>query len=92
VLSEAMAYGVVPIASAVSSIPQILNRSKAGLAFPPDAIDLFTHAIEDLIDHPSRWKEMSLAGMDAASQFTYKNYLVAVQKMLKRPGTLILFP
>jgi len=84
VLSEAMAYGVVPISSNVSSITQILEATKAGLTFPPDAIDLFAQAIEDLLDHPSIWKEMSLAGMHAADQFTYTHYLTAVRELLKK--------
>jgi len=35
VLSEAMAYGVVPIASDVSAIPQILSEVNTGFALPP---------------------------------------------------------
>lgn len=92
VLSEAMAYGVVPIASNVSSIPQILEATKAGLAFPPDAIDLFAQGIEDIIACPSLWKEMSLAGMHAADQFTYTHYLTAVRDLLKKAWNIDLLP
>ena len=45
VLSEAMAYGVVPIASSISSIPQILREAGSGKTFPPDKIISFVNAI-----------------------------------------------
>jgi glycosyltransferase involved in cell wall biosynthesis len=81
VLSEAMSYGVVPIASNVSAIPQILGQTKAGLALPAEDIDGFVRVIVDLIRNPPKWKEMSLAGIEAAPRFTYERYLIALDEM-----------
>jgi glycosyltransferase involved in cell wall biosynthesis len=81
VLSEAMSYGVVPIASNVSAIPQILDQTKAGLALPADDIDGVVRAIVDIMGDPPKWKEMSLAGIEAAPHFTYERYLTVLDEM-----------
>lgn len=83
VLSESMAYGVVPLASAVSSIPQILTDTGAGFTFSPNNVEAFASAIEDLMQEPERWRQASIAGLAAAEKFTYESYLRAVQKMFK---------
>jgi glycosyltransferase involved in cell wall biosynthesis len=75
VLSEAMAYGAVPLAGAVSSIPQILAETGAGAALPPFDIDAFANEVLSYVAHPDRWKVASRAGMAAAPKFTYKHYL-----------------
>lgn len=75
VLSEAMAYGVVPIAGAVSSIPQILQESKSGLALDPLDTEAFANAICIYIDNPQRWAMESRCAREAAGQFTYEAYL-----------------
>ncbi len=81
VLSEAMAYGAVLIAGAVSSIPQVLSETGAGLSFPPDDIHAFVQAILDFIDQPERWRAASQAGVAAAPLFTYEHYLEKVKQM-----------
>lgn len=78
VLSEAMAYGVVPIAAAVSSIPQILSETGAGLALPVDDIDGMAGAIAGYVENPDRWAAASRAGAVAAQRFTYSAYQSAV--------------
>jgi len=75
VLSEAMAFGAVPIAGAVSSIPQILAETGAGVALPPLDVDAFVKAVLEYAAHPGRWQTASRAGMAAASRFTYEHYL-----------------
>ncbi|MHC4559527.1 MAG: glycosyltransferase family 4 protein [Planctomycetota bacterium] len=81
VLSEAMGYGVVPIASNVSAIPQILDQTKAGVALPVENVDEFVGAITDIIGDSRKWKTMSLAGIEAAPLFTYERYLMALDEM-----------
>lgn len=83
VLSEGMAYGVVPIAGAVSSIPQILSETGAGLSFPPDDINAFVQAIIDYIANPERWRKASCAAVAAAPLFTYEHYLEMVKWMFR---------
>jgi glycosyltransferase involved in cell wall biosynthesis len=81
VLSEAMSYGVVPIASNVSAIPQILEETGCGAALPPDDISGFVEAILDIVQTPGKWKGMSQEGMRSAPRFTYERYLVALDDM-----------
>jgi glycosyltransferase involved in cell wall biosynthesis len=83
VLSEAMAYGCVPIASDVSSIPQILDQTGAGLYCQPDDIQAFTQAVVSLVKKPDDWKIHSLAGISAAPLFSYENYLLKLDEMFK---------
>ena len=74
-----MAYGVVSLAGAVSSIPQILDKSKAGLAFPPNNIQDYALAIQMYLAHPERWKQASLNGISYAPHFSYHNYLEKIR-------------
>ena len=52
VLSEAMAYGVVPLAGAVSSIPQILAEVGTGRALPPNDVAEFASAVREYANDP----------------------------------------
>jgi len=81
VLSEAMAHGVVPLASNVSSIPQILGETKAGHAFPPDQPQRFVEEIVKYTLDTDSWKTTSHYGLQAAKLFTYENYLDSVKKL-----------
>lgn len=82
VLSEAMAYGVVPVASHVGSIPQYLERFDVGRTFPPTDIQSFKDAVSQYIAHPERWKRESDNAVQAAHLFSYSTYLHAVQGLL----------
>lgn len=81
VLSEAMAYGAVPLASAVASIPQILAETGAGVALAATDIGGFVRAIMEFAAQPERWKRASRAGVAAAPRFTYSAYRQAVAKL-----------
>lgn len=95
VLSEGMAYGVVPLAGAVSSIPQILAESQAGLALLPNQVQDYANAIQRYLAHPGQWKQASLQGIAYASNFSYERYLRKVQETfqiawdLKLPETTL---
>ena len=82
VLSEGMAYGVVPLASSVSSIPQILAKSQSGLTFAPDDIKGFAQAVINFSNNPIIWRQMSNNGVKMAARFTYENYLTALKQLL----------
>lgn len=82
VLSEAMAYGVVPVCSNVSSIPQYLEKFGVGRTFEPDDIDGFAGAIADYYSNPETWKTESEMGIKAAGLFTYSNYKRSVRTTL----------
>ena len=80
-VSEAMAYGAVPITSAVSSLPQALSHSQAGMTVAIDDIAGYIQAIRDYAEHPADWKAASQAGITYAAQFTYAQYLGAVRHL-----------
>jgi glycosyltransferase involved in cell wall biosynthesis len=83
VLSEGMAFGVVPIAGSVSCIPQVLGETKAGLAFHPDDVNAFVNAIEDYTTHPEMWAAASQAGVATSTQFTYNHFLEEIKRIFK---------
>lgn len=84
VLSEAMAYGTVPVASAVSSIPQVLAETAAGTACQSGDVDAFARAIRGYVEAPDTWQAASQAGVAAASRFTYHSYQHAVADLFAR--------
>lgn len=81
VLSEAMAFGVVPLASDVSSIPQVLNKTGAGRALPAENVNAYFEAILDFCKCPQSWQAASAAGKIVAVEYTYEHYLQSVQKL-----------
>ncbi len=86
VLSEAMAYGVVPLAGDVSSIGQYLHRFSVGRALLLGDVDGFVQAVKSYTQNPALWKQESMRGIAAASNFTYDSYLCAVRNLLDLPG------
>jgi phosphatidylinositol alpha-1,6-mannosyltransferase len=83
VLSEAMAFGVVPLAGAVSSIPQALEEMGTGRAVPPADVDAFADAVEAYLDDPGAWARASRNGIEGAEVFAYDGYLRDVVTMAK---------
>ncbi|MFC1878372.1 glycosyltransferase [Chloroflexota bacterium] len=92
VVSEAMAYGVVPLAGAVSSLPEVLNETKAGTAIPFDDIAAFVRVIRSYLDQPQKWQSASQAGLAAAGRFSYRHYLDSLQQMFADAWGLSLAP
>lgn len=82
VLSEGMAYGVVPISGNVSSIPHYLGRFQIGRALDPYDVEAFVGAIEQYWTQPGLWKQEALLGPEAAQHFTYSAYLRDVRELL----------
>lgn len=92
VLSEGMAYGVVPLAGSVSSIPQILDETKAGITVSPLDVDAYVNEIESFVQYPEKWNFYSVNARTVAEKFTYENYLIAVQKLFEQEWGLELSP
>lgn len=86
VLSEGMAYGAVPLAGAVSAIPQILGELGIGAALHPTDIDGFANVIARYIDDPSSWSRESARAVRGAAAFSYRDYLRAVDTLLHDLG------
>jgi glycosyltransferase involved in cell wall biosynthesis len=87
VLSEGMAYGVVPIASNVGSIPQYLHDCGVGMTFHPYDIDSFVTAIIDYAHNPRQWQIQSTRSMTVADRFTYDVYLKNIACLLELEHT-----
>lgn len=92
VLSEAMAFGVVPLAAAVSSIPQALAELQTGRAIPPTDVAGFADAVEGYLDDPDAWAEASRNGVEGADVFAYEGYLRDVTAMARDTWDLDLRP
>lgn len=82
VLSEGMAFGVVPLASSVSSIPQYLARFETGAAFDSKDTTSFVDAIEAYARAPDRWAAHSRNAVVAARNFSFRQYLAAIDELL----------
>lgn len=82
VLSEGMAYGVVPVASHVGAIPQALAQFGIGRCLPAHDVAGFSQAIAAYCSAPERWHHESQAAVRAAQNFSYANYLAAVRSLL----------
>lgn len=81
-ISEAMAWGVVPVASSVGSVPHYLNQFGCGMALPARDVEGFTEAIEGYVRKPDRWKHESERAMEAAHLFTYEAHVRRVRDLL----------
>ena len=57
VLSEAMAYGVVPVTSNTGSILQYLENFEVGHTFNPDDLQGFVKAIVWYSEYPDQWRQ-----------------------------------
>ena len=82
VLSEGMAYGAVPVASTVSSIPEYIETFRAGRALDPSDREGYVETIAAYVREPERWRAESRRAMEAAARFSYDNYLRAVRDVL----------
>jgi glycosyltransferase involved in cell wall biosynthesis len=81
VLSEGMASGAVPIATAVGSIPATLAQLATGTSVARPTAAGFAAAIRGYLDDPARWRGEADRGLAAAHQFTYASYLRAVRAL-----------
>jgi glycosyltransferase involved in cell wall biosynthesis len=82
-LGEAMAYGVVPAASNVGSIPHYLNRFGTGRIFSAEDVAGFTRAVLWYHQNPAAWKAESELAVLSATAFSYDAYLDAVRAILE---------
>jgi hypothetical protein len=78
-----MMFGVVPLASAISSIPQLFSSIGSGIAISKFNVNAYTENIISLINKPNEWERMSKAGMNSAPQFSYERYLLAVDNIFR---------
>lgn len=82
VLSEAMAFGVVPLASKVGSIPYFVDGHKAGHTYSVDDVMEYRDQILAYLHNAEAWTAISQNAVRLAGCFSYNNYLADVSKML----------
>jgi glycosyltransferase involved in cell wall biosynthesis len=82
VLGEAMAYGAVPVASDISSVPEYLGRFGCGRAIPAQDLDRFAAELERYARDARRLAEESRRAVESAEAFSYTRYLAAVREIL----------
>ena len=76
VLSEGMAFGAVVLASNISSIPQVLLQTGAGMVIDPYNVESYTNAILNLVKQSEQWVEYSKNGINSSTLFSYNQYLL----------------
>jgi colanic acid/amylovoran biosynthesis glycosyltransferase len=62
VLMEAMACAVPVISTVIAGIPELVESPGSGLLVAPGRVDLLVQALQYLIDHPERRREIGEAG------------------------------
>ncbi len=85
VLSEGMAYGVVPLASAVGSVPGYLAHFRVGRVLGASDAMSWADAVSSYVREPARWQEESGRALEGAPFFTYDRYLDRVRELLGSP-------
>lgn len=88
VVGEAMAWGVVPIASAVSWVPQSFERMGMGRAIPPLDVDGFARAVLDYAADRERWRVESDRARQSVDHLTYDHYLDSVRRLFAEQWTI----
>ena len=68
---EAMACGVPVVASANSSLPEVVGE--AGLLINPYDISEIAEALEIVLSEPATWSRMIKKGLVQAAKFTWEN-------------------
>ncbi len=86
VLGEGMAYGAVPLASAVSSIPQVLEEASCGRAITSFEPHAYAAAIREYVVDPVCWRREVRAGSAYAERFTYEAHVERVRQLLGLAG------
>ena len=82
VLGEAMAYGAVPVASDISSVPEYLARFGCGRALPALDVDRFVAELERYATDTDLFRRESARAVESAESFSYTRYLAAVREIL----------
>lgn len=82
VLSEGMAYGAVPLASHVGSIPYYLGRCGISNTFDPEDLEGFVGRLRFYYEHPNDWKADSETCVRSAPYFSYAGYIREIARLL----------
>ena len=82
VLGEAMAYGAVPVASDISSVPEYLSRFGCGRSIPASEPDRYVAELERYARDTELLRAEAARAVESAETFSYTRYLAAVREIL----------
>lgn len=82
VLSEGMAHGAIPIAAAVSAIPEQLLQMRCGSAVSSRQAEAYADALDSYLRDPTKWRREVAAATESAERFGYPAHLKAVASVL----------
>jgi glycosyltransferase involved in cell wall biosynthesis/GT2 family glycosyltransferase len=68
VIVEAMARGVPVVASAVGSVPDLLDNGLAGVLIEPVTVEAWAAALRPIIEEPNRLRTLAAAGARRAAE------------------------
>jgi len=80
-LAEAMFYGCIPVATAVSCIPWMLDYGNRGLLTNPTAED-FVVKIASVLKNPEVLSEMSYKGQSWSQKYTLEKFREEIKQLL----------
>jgi len=84
VVSEGMAYGVVPISSDVSCVRQYLEKFKVGKSLSSKSAAEFSDVVIGYWENPDQWKMESVNAIKASENFTYEFYINRIKSLLRK--------
>lgn len=85
-VAEAMFWGCVPLASAVSCVPEMLGQGERGDLVPADARSIAERIIW-YMEHPDVYREKAQKAMTWARQYTLERFEAEIRKFLY-PGEI----
>ena len=90
VVGEALGYGVVPLVSAVSFIPETLESIGCGRTFSPNDVEGYVNAIWFYLQHPEIWMKERDAAIESAFRFSYEAFLSNIREIFFRKWGILL--
>jgi glycosyltransferase involved in cell wall biosynthesis len=82
VVAESMFWGCVPLTTAVSCVPQMLDNGTRGSLVKPDVEEVVA-AIRYWLDRPEAYAEASQKAMQWSQQYTLEKFEEAIARLLK---------
>jgi len=80
-LAEAMFYGVIPIATSISCVPNMLDHGKRGLLIAPD-LESAVNKIESCLLDKALLREQSINASEWSQQYTLDVFETEIKRLL----------
>jgi len=82
-LKEAMAMGLISIATWHAGNPELIDHEISGFLVPEKNVAVLAHTIEYVIEHPEQWSSIGLAARKKVEeQFETKSLSIELEEML----------